>query len=95
MIALLEDISNGILRQRKFESLEMDDYYQLFWKPNGEEIHGFLELTDYIYQTVVDNELTTLKRELKADQELGLNRIRGASENYEAVAPLVLVSGSS
>ena len=51
-------------------------------------------MTDYIYQTICDNELKSLKQELKVDRELGHNRIRGTTENYDPVAPLVLVSNS-
>ncbi len=95
MAALLEEISNGILKQRKFESLQMDEYYKELWTPNGQRIEGFQDLMDHVYKTVMDNELVTLKRELKADRELGINRIKRANENHDAAAPLILLSGSS
>ena len=95
MVALMEDISNGILKQKNFESLIMDDYYKVMWVPNGPKIDGLLELMDYVYKTVIHNELTTLKRELKVDREFGVNRFKKPNENYDAAAPLVLVSGSN
>ena len=95
MAALLEEISNGILKQGKFESLQMDEYYKVLWTPNGQQIEGFQNLLNYIYKTAVDNELLTLKRDLKADRELGINRIKTANEDPDGAAPLVLVSGSS
>ena len=67
MIALFDEISNGILKRGGFESLLMDDYYKEMWTPNGQKIDGFQDLMDFVYKTVVNNELSTLKQELKAD----------------------------